>query len=84
MDINTELNSIISDIEGNASLYRACERLADVIEDPATPEAVRLAIIEDVANTCANVVQQIPYDRSREAITLLYPLCLSLERSAIK
>lgn len=62
-------------------IYRATAKVWEAISDPATPETIRMAVTDEIAQEISNIVHQLDYT-DRAVITQLYPLILELERSA--
>ena len=63
-------------------IYRATAKVWEAVSDPATPESIRMAITDEIAQEVAGIIPQLDFS-NRAVITQLYPLVLELGRVAM-
>jgi len=63
--------------EREQGAYRAASKLFAVIDDPSTPEMLRMAITEQIAHDISTIIQQLDFS-NRGVVCHLYPMVLRL------
>ncbi|HEU0174971.1 MAG TPA: hypothetical protein VFV58_11995 [Blastocatellia bacterium] len=63
-------------------IYRATAKMWEAISDPATPEAIRMAMTEEIAFEISRIIPLLDFS-NRAVVTQLYPLVLELGQTAL-